>query len=1233
MAWTPKQQQAINTRDRTLLVSAAAGSGKTATLTERIIQSILDDKNPGDIGRMLIVTYTNAAVEELRERVSSKIRAAAEADTSNTRLSSQLLRIKDAKIMTITSFCNTILRTSAESVGISPSYRIAEPSEAKIVGAAVLEGLINAAYDGQLTDVCTSEEFIELGNALSSVKHGEELGAAIDFVFDKLKSCEAGIDTLLPLIKEYDPTDFTAPENTGLGRYIIGYVKDAFAEYAYLLKKIIPLAGTEKMDAKNLALAESDIDFIDRALAARTYSELRDCLGTYSAGRVARPKPDNTTEFSARFAFIHDFLAADIKELSPTYFTYTDEEWRESYAALHRTLSVFYRFLKRYYADFAAEKKKRGICEFSDVERYAYESLWTPDGKRTELANELARRFDAIYVDEYQDVNALQNKIFEAISTDTDRFMVGDIKQSIYGFRAARPEIFAEMKSRFPELGNDGDYPAASIFMANNFRCDENVISFVNGIFDKFFGLLGDSIGYVDGDKLVFSKLYPEGSSPIGHVPEIHLIEKPDRAPSPAESEEDDALGEERESAELEAYYIAKRIDELIGRATLANGETVQAKDIAVLMRSVKGALANELCARLGSMGIRTSVVDTGSLFLDESVLLALSFLYCIDNPRRNVYLAALMCSPLFGFSADELLVIRRSSEAETLWEALLEYVDKNRDYERGVRFIASLIRYRRLAEGKRTDELLTLIYRESGLMALGARSGGRENLILLHSYARKYEQSDFKGLYSFISYVNEIIENGEEFATASADTEENAVRLMTVHKSKGLEFPVCILANTASRGRPNREKISFSDAFGIAFKLRDDTGLALVENPACKIIDRYIRRAEYDEELRVLYVALTRAREMLIIYGSCPKKQTDEYIEWARQLGECDSPYLITKAKTFLDIILAGRSCGRLTVEPIPAAKGGSTSDSENGNENGKNGNENTADADYTEKSIGTETDADEYVRRFTYRSPIYHLQSLPEKISVSRLTPGMLDIAEDGECDVYELLRREGILTPDEDAPNDTDDGEDVSERTEARAYLPTFFTGTDASESAKRGIATHTVMQFCDLDSLYANGVREELKRLVALGFISRDDATRVRIKELEGFVSSPLFAEMRTAKRLWREQRFNVKLRADRFAGGVERREALKDAEVLVQGVIDCVIEHEDGSLHLIDYKTDRVKRCDRENGTADDVLRQAHSRQLLYYADAVKLMFGRYPDKIGIFSLHLGREISVGIDND
>ena len=1234
MAWTNEQKLAIDTRDRTLLVSAAAGSGKTATLTERIIQSILDEENPLDIGRMLIVTYTNAAVDELRERVEKKIKEAAAAAPDNKRLEEQLLRIKDAGIMTITAFCNTILRSCAESIGLSPNYRIAEPAEVKIISSSILEGLINAAYEGELTDVCTSEEFIKMADSLSSVKHSEELSESLFFVFDKLKSSKNGINTLSALVDEYDPEKFVSPEKTGIGGYIFEYVKGVFGEYISQYGQIVSMASADKQDVKNLDAASSDISQLQRFVSAADYTELRDKLAAYSGGRISRPK-DGSSDFTVIFAALHDLLVADVKSFNSKFFTYTADEWRTLYGELYSVLSVLYRFLKRYGEELSAEKKRRNICEFADIERYAYEALYDEDGNKTPLAAQLRASFDAVYVDEYQDVNALQSSVFDAISRDDNRFMVGDIKQSIYGFRSARPEIFATMKSEFPPLGSAGDRPAASIFMSKNFRCDECVVDFVNGIFDTFFGLLGKSIGYEQGDRLEFAKIYPEGHTPLGIPPEVHLVEKEESDSAPIEeSEEDEA--EDAAEAHAEARCIVAKIEELLASGRLASGERIRPGDIAVLMRSVKGKCAAEITRGLSALGVQVSVVDTGSLFLCDSVLLALSFLYVIDNPLRDIYLTALMCSPLFSFTPDEIIMIKRECEEEgTLWGALVSYIQAHPEYERGVYFVSELIRYRRLAEGTATDLLLSLIYRESGLMALAAKNGGRENLMLLHSFAKKFEQSDFKGLYSFICYVNDIIEKGEEFGAADSNTDENAVRLMTVHKSKGLEFPVCILANASSQGRPNTEKIALAENFGISLRLRDSTGLAVVDNPTVNIINHFISRGEYEEELRVLYVALTRAREQLYVYGTCRGKDADKHVSRVEALRELRSGYFITKAKTFMDMVLVGKTVGRLIIDaPSGAYDTGACEISEaDGTAITDKNITDASDADAAPDTPCVGEDAqpnnsvlrDEYVGRFTFVNPSRALESFPEKVSVSRLTPTLLDESEEHTPDIFELLADEGITVG--EARTD-----EAGEEDGRRPVLPPFFGGTDSDESARRGIATHTVMQFCDFAALQRD-VSAELQRITERGFISDADAARVRKNELVKFTRSALFAEIEGAARLYREFRFNVKLPAERFTESPERKKALAGRELLVQGVIDCIIEDENGELHLVDYKTDRLTREELAcESLAEARLISAHSRQLSYYADAIALMFGKRPSKIGIYSLHLGREIELRIDN-
>ncbi len=1213
MAWTKEQELAINTRDRTLLVSAAAGSGKTATLTERIIKSILDEENPADIGRMLIVTYTNAATDELRERIGAAIKKAARENPENSRLEDQYLRLKDAKILTITSFCNSILRMSAENIGLAPNYRIAEPAEAKIISSSCLEGLINAAYEGELDEVCSSEEFISLADTLASARYEEGLANSFSYVFDKLSSTASGIDTLIPLIEEYNPDNFRSVEKTRLGEHLFADTISALSAYEEAYNKAFRLLSDEKVDQKNLSRAEADLAFIKRAKAAKDYDTLREEINGYFSPSLSRSGSDQITDFYSSLKQIRSYFAEDIKSFKTSFFAYSSTEWQELYTKLYKILTVFYKFLKKFYSVFMEEKQRRGICEFSDVERYAYLALYDEDGSISELAREISLRFDSIYIDEYQDVNELQNKVFCAISKENNRFMVGDIKQSIYIFRSARPEIFAGMKESFPPLGSDGDYPCASIFMSNNFRCDEGVINFVNDIFDTLFGLLGKNIGYVPEDKLKFSKIYPDGSRPTGHIPEIHIIEKAEKKAASDADTPNDISEEGKSSAAIMAKHIKNKISELLSYGKLADGRRIEPRDIAVLVRSVKGTHASAISSELKGIGIPVSVTDNTNLFMSVEVLLALSFLYSIDNPKRDVYLTALMCSPLYSFSADEILAVKLYSKGETMWDALLKYTEDHPDYEKGKNFIFSLRRYRTLSEGMPTDRLISFIYRESGLLALAAKNGGRDNLILLHSYAAKYEKSEFKGLYSFISFINAVIEKGEEYPSGGESEEENAVKIMTVHKSKGLEFPVTIIANASAKSGGSEGRIILSENFGISLKTKDDTGLALVDNPTVHIIDKAIKRSELDEEMRVLYVALTRAREQLYIYGTCPKSSADEYFEYIDGMKSILSPYFAGKAKTFLDMIMiSGASC-KVIIDPADIFE--ADAEKTNAEDEGCTDEEENQEYGYIDEELLAKLS-----ERFSFSYPLSHLEKLPEKISISKLTPTILD--EDGSRE----FSLEDIFKSKTGKDNET-------KAADKKTTLPAFMTGTSSRESAERGIATHLVMQFCNFELLEKTGAANELERLAALEFISDKEKSLVRTYEIDIFLKSELFSEIKAAKKIYRELRFNLKLPAEKFTEDDQKRKILAGNEILVQGVIDCLIENTDGSLHLVDYKTDRLTPLELKNQKlAEERLGIAHGLQLSYYADAVELMFGRRPSKVGIYSLHLGKEIILhGID--
>ncbi len=1172
--WTDEQLSAIDTRDRTLLVSAAAGSGKTATLTERIIRSLTDAKSPVDIDSLLVVTFTNAAAAELREKLSSALEAAVRRAPGDKRLLRQLFMLPAARIRTIDSFCAEVLRANCDRVGVPPSYRIADTAECELLSAAIADGLIESVYRGELPEIASPEEFEELADCLTDSKRTEELSDVFRFVRARCDSSELGAESLLPLVEIYNPESFTTAGESRYGSYILERTREMASHYknAYMHYEREFSCGSES-ERKYLDVISSDTSLLRAAEAAKTWSDMRDVLVGFELARKPAVRKDKT-ERMERFSALRDMMKDELTEYS-AYYSYTDGDMRTLFFGLHRLLSVLYRFTAKFDAVFSEEKRRKGALSYADVERYAYRCL-VENGEPTDIAKNLREQFSAIYIDEYQDVNSLQNSIFEAISRSDNRFMVGDIKQSIYGFREARPEIFAEMKSSFPSLEESFPGGGASVFMSKNFRCDRAIVDFVNSVFDKAFSLMGESIGYNEGDRLEYAKLHD--TEPEYRFPEICMLDRPKRG--------DDGQTEPVSGPDA----VAARIEELLCDGVLDSGERIAPSDIAVILRNASGK--DTLYAEaLERRGIPVKISGERDFFLSSEVLLALSLLNSIDNPRRDIYLAALMCSPLFGFSADELYIIRRGGEGETLYESLASYCAAHPEYERGGRFIERLSYYRAISEGVGVDVLIYKLYHETGLLALAAKSGGKDNLMLLYDYSRSYEAGAFCGLYNFISFINNILDKKTSFDDKRESESANAVKIVTAHASKGLEYPIVFFAEAGSRftNRDKANRLVFAENFGISLRLRTPSGLALVNNPVQDIINHYVYRKLYEEELRVLYVALTRAREQLYVIGTAPIEDRERYIDKLKVLRENLSPYSVRGLSSSLEVMLtlSGVSpslpeifadVDYLSVKPLPKYAEQS--------------------AKPTEKELGEL--AHELAYRFSFKYPSGHLTSLPEKMSVSRTSPTVLDGTEGEQY---------------------------FPERREERR-LPTFAEGAGAAESARRGIATHYFLQFCDLENLAEFGAKSELLRLTEKGFISKKDSERVRLDEIELFRASGLFSDMRRAKRLYREFRFNVRLPASIFTEDDERRRAYKDETVLVQGVIDCILEYPDGSLGLFDYKTDRLTREElSERALAEKKLRDSHKLQLSYYAMAVERIFGKCPSRVAIYSLPLGDTVS------
>ena len=1208
-SFTDEQLSAIETRDKTLLVSAAAGSGKTATLTERIIRSILDENKPEDISGMLIVTFTTTAVEDLKKKITKALRGAIAKNPENERLSRQLYMLAGARICTIDSFCNDVLKMGPEKFGVSPNYRIADATEVSLLTKNTLASLIEACYNGDLPEVSTPTEFEELTTALTSVKATSSLEDTLAALYEKTKSIEEGVEIFAKFANEYKDAAALPVEENAYGRYAIDKTVLAAKHYKELFSRISYELGDTKNEIKYFDAIPADLAILERIIEGKTYEDIASVLNA-PLPSLPTIRGEKTEPMLAYRSAREEMKKVIFTTYKNSFFSYSKEAWEASLSSLSTVIARLYRFLSVFDRVYFEEKRRHNVLEHSDVERLAYLSLYNKDGERSELAISLSESFSSVYIDEYQDVNALQNKIFEAVSRRDNRFMVGDIKQSIYGFRSAKPEIFASMKSSLPAIDSGEISDAFSIFMSANFRCDEPIIDYVNEIFDPMFTITKEAIGYVNQDKLVFKKVYENGDAEGKKIPEICVFDKSVSASVPEDNEwkeDEDEDEEETDSAEnsgeeldspsdLPPLFTANKIKELLSTGKLNNGNPIRPSDIAIILRK-NGGRSKVYADALEELGIPVRMPEDKDFFLNSEVQLVLCLLNAIDNPRKDIYLAGLMLSPLFDFTADELYLIRKIAPRGTLWESLCAYSESNPEDTKASGFIVTLNHYRTIAEGVKVDALILRLYNETGILALASRTGTRENLMLLYSYARKFEASDFEGLYSFISYINTVIESDTGFILKAETEESDAVTIMTAHKSKGLEYPVVFVADAGVSLVSKREKqgkLPYNDKFGLALKLRTENELALVDNPIFSAINEYNVDKVLTEELRVYYVALTRAREQLYITGVVPSKSIDDYTAKIELYKKHLSPYSITQMKTFIDILFTVGKSAAVYVNDLKFL--------------GKMPDTPTRDK-YNEEECVTDERLDELLcKRFSFKYEKEHLTRLPEKLSISKLHPAVLDDTNP-ELSMSIEEKREKESTK--------------------RTHVPEFVSGTREDESARMGIITHNFLQFFDPAHLSENGAEAELERLISERFISEENKHRVRLDEIKLFEKSELFSKMKSAKKLYREFRFNCMLPARLFTESEEQKKLYYDEQILLQGVIDCIYEDECGNLHLVDYKTDRLTKSELSDvSLAKATLERKHALQLSYYSLAVEKIFGRAPASVGIYSLPLGKTLEI-----
>ena len=1200
--WTDAQSLAIDTRDKTLLVCAAAGSGKTAALTERIIRSLTDKDSPADIRDMLVVTFTRAAAEELRQRIYSALSDSLSKDPYNKHLCEQIINISSAKICTIDSFYLDVVRTDFDKLDISPSLRTADSAELDILAKSVMEDTVDDFYEKR------GDDFSSIAECFVNVRNSAALSDIFLDLYSSIESIPEGVDFIKEasekMTRESDGDFFRSSYGKIAAQKILDVANYHLRIYDEVCEDII---SDEIIADAYLSTFAYEKNFLSKLISLtekKNYAETYAHIRSYTADRLNAPKKGYDKESAERFKCARNEFKADVLGMSKSFFGISPDNISTAMKKTASVLRSVYDLLSDFEARFAAEKRQKNICSFSDIRRYAMKLLVNPDGTPTETAIEYSEKFSQIYIDEYQDVDRVQDMIFRSIAKPTSRFMVGDIKQSIYSFRGAEPEVFAAYRKQFPSASaKDGNLPeddALSIFMSNNFRCDSTVIDFTNAVCSYVFSECAESMGYTREDDLVFSKVIEDRACPETPV-EVTVI-----VPSEEDSEPSDENEAEIGAREAEARFIASKICELLREGKKADGSPIKKNDIAVLFR--KNAMGAYVKKALEEANIDCSDNTDERYFENPDVLLTLCLLNVIDNPQRDIYLAGLLRSPFFDFSLDELIEIRRAYDGSySMYDALSEY-GETKDSALAKKcqdFNKILSSYRSAAASLTVDKLLRFLYDSDIFASSGlVYNDTSDNLQRLYEYARSFEGSSFKGLYNFIVYVNRIIEEKTKLSQGSASSAEGQVTLMNIHQSKGLEFPVCFVCNTCGsfESKENRESLVFDASCGIAMKLSDGSGYARVNTPMREAVLSVENVKQAEEEMRILYVALTRARERLFVTGAS-RSRADKLLQKAERARKYKCRHTVLSAHSYMDWILSalgGKDNAFCKIEFLEKNKIVPSCFSEDENADSQKVNAQTAISDEDTRKILEE--------RFSYVYPYEEATRLPAKISVSELVEGQSETTENE--DALYIFR-------------------------EPREYCaPSILTDsaeTKKPSAAKRGTATHLFLQFCNFENAEKHGVDEELNRLIEKKFIPKDSEELVYKNELEAFFRSDFYRSIRSSRKIIREQRFNILTDASVLnTDGTETA----DEVISVQGVIDLILEDGDGNVALCDYKTDRLTADE----LSDDALLVAkmterHAKQLSFYKTAAEQLFGKPCKNIYVYSTHAARAVKLSLNGD
>ncbi len=1160
---TPMQQQAIKTRGN-ILVSAAAGSGKTAVLVERVIDMLTNKQAPVSADRLLIVTFTNAAAAEMRTRIEQRIYQEINKNPSDANLQRQKYLLQNADICTIDSFCIKLVRENFEKCGVEPDFKIGDGTQQTDTCRRVMSGLINECLENPSDDFY---RLLELAGCEYDEKNLTELINRIYLYSQQLPFPQNFINGLV--------TPYEKDFSKGNAWYDMAF-ENANKRVNTALKCAKKMADSapyiNKNGEKYVAYAENIgnmLEALQEVLDLNDWDKLENFLSTISFDRM--PSADKDDESANVFKDNQKKIKAIIGELSGLFYASCKEiesDIKENLGAIRLLKDLITKYGERLFNAF----KEENAFTFYNMEQLALELLCEYKDDKIVIrddARKLCERYDEVLVDEFQDVNDLQNTLFYVLSNCEEKlFVVGDVKQSIYGFRGSNPDNFLNKKQAYIPIGEASDNDSKKIVLSDNFRSRKGVCKAVNFFFSCLMGGQCGEIIYNEEEKLNAGGTFAPSDAATA---EILVVDKFD-------DESDESL------LETEAQKIAEYIISVMNEGeVISEGKDLRAarySDFAILLDTVKDK-ATVIAETLSSRGIPVAL--SGDSFLDSlEISTVMSFLQVIDNPKCDVELLAVMMSPVFGFTADEMAKIRANQKYGPLYSAVVSYSDKGD--VKCAEFLKKLNAFRRDAAVMSVDSLVSkLIHSTDILNIMSAYDGSvrRANLFALIGYAKGFVARSDSGIYGFIRYMKSLPESSFKAVSVGG---ENAVRIMSMHNSKGLQFPICIVANLASQinNADSISRVLFSEKAGIAFKYYDEQLGYDTEMIGHAVMSDKARIKTVEEKLRLLYVAMTRAIDRLCLVCSA-KNLDDKLVKLSTSLLD-DSPYIsgefLEKARCMGDWIL---SCALLhrsgdvlrKYADVKAPKVANDADIKITILNSLNGNIQSVE-EKTDTAECNMTLVDKIKTNMQYVYPYEKLRFLQSKASVSRLV-------HSAEDDRFAFCEK------------------------------PAFMMG-DRLAGAARGTAMHHIMQFINMTKDV--DVESEIERLTEWKFVTEQEVASADLDAIKKFFKSDLYARIISSNEFHREMRFLTEIAARRIDPTLDID--VQDANIIIQGAVDLCFVEDDGVV-ILDFKTDRVDNLAK--------LVDCYGEQLdIYSAAAEKIFEKKVKEKI-IYSFHLGNSIS------